>query len=502
METTQTNTIMENTKTTTREVHTLILGAGPSGLAAGLTLAKAGLKPVVLERDKVSGGLMRSVQHGEFILDIGRKELYNRLAKVDEFWSGLLGADYRVYPRRAGILYDGKIIEMSPAYRGFRRGMSWSLFLRCGWDFLRWRAGLVVSTPRNLEEYWYKQRGSLLTRIANQGFQEKLAGNKWSEIPLPPASTNGAGSSFLGTIGQALKRAFSEDTEREAYVYKGIWRHPAKGSGQICECMERGILEHGGEINLGARILEIRTSEGRIESVLADVGAERIEFRPKHVVASTPVEVLEGMLTKKPSGAQPAPSEAQKAARSRTLILVYLFVDEAPRFPHVWLQVTCPNTQIGRIANYAALNSDMVPKGKTCLCCEIYCFDQNPLPKLTDKELGELAIRDCAKSGLIDAAKCSDTHVIRFPGADASQGRHNWLNEARQRLLIELRKFKNLYPVNRADLDIATVAGLDAAEAIIQGDRSAFDLHIDPIHLGIQKTSKPLEFSHPAGVRA
>ena len=32
-------------------VHTLILGAGPSGLAAGYMLAKAGLKPVVLERD-------------------------------------------------------------------------------------------------------------------------------------------------------------------------------------------------------------------------------------------------------------------------------------------------------------------------------------------------------------------------------------------------------------------------------------------------------------------
>lgn len=127
MKTTQTNTIMENTKTTTREVHTLILGAGPSGLAAAYTLAKAGLKPVVLERDKVSGGLMRSVKHGEFILDIGRKELYNRLAKVDEFWNGLLGADYREYPRRAGILFEGKIIEMSPAYRGFRRGMSWSL---------------------------------------------------------------------------------------------------------------------------------------------------------------------------------------------------------------------------------------------------------------------------------------------------------------------------------------------------------------------------------------
>jgi protoporphyrinogen oxidase len=82
------------------EVHTLILGAGPSGLAAGYTLAKAGFKPVVLEQDKTPGGLMRCIHRGEFVVDVGRKELYNRLAKVDEFWNKLLGSDYRSYPHR------------------------------------------------------------------------------------------------------------------------------------------------------------------------------------------------------------------------------------------------------------------------------------------------------------------------------------------------------------------------------------------------------------------
>jgi glycine/D-amino acid oxidase-like deaminating enzyme len=69
----------------------VILGAGPAGLAAGYVLAKAGKKPVVLERDKVPGGLMRSIKRGDFIVDVGRKELYNRLEKVDLFWSELLG---------------------------------------------------------------------------------------------------------------------------------------------------------------------------------------------------------------------------------------------------------------------------------------------------------------------------------------------------------------------------------------------------------------------------
>ena len=109
------------------QVHTLVLGAGPSGLAAGYTLAKAGLKPVVLERDKVCGGLMRSIHRGDFVVDVGRKELYNRLDKVDALWREILGPDYRDYPHRGAILYDGHIIEMMPGFSGVRRGMPWGM---------------------------------------------------------------------------------------------------------------------------------------------------------------------------------------------------------------------------------------------------------------------------------------------------------------------------------------------------------------------------------------
>src|SRR4030095_4642902 len=104
-------------------VHPLILGAGPAGLAAGYKLAKAGRKPVVLDRDRVPGGLMRSVHHGDFVVDVGRKELYNRLVRVEDFWASVIGADYRQYPHRGGYLYEGHILEMSRSDRGFRRGM-------------------------------------------------------------------------------------------------------------------------------------------------------------------------------------------------------------------------------------------------------------------------------------------------------------------------------------------------------------------------------------------
>ena len=46
------------------------------------------------------------------------------------------------------------------------------------------------------------------------------------------------------------------------------------------------------------------------------------------------------------------------------------------------------------------------------------------------------------------------------------------MSPSRLKLLAELEQFKNLYYVNRTETDIATLAGLEAAEAILSGDRS------------------------------
>jgi len=480
----------------TEQVHTLILGAGPSGLAAGYTLARAGLRPVILEKDKVPGGLMRSIQRGEFIMDIGRKELYNRIAKVDAFWHEILGSDYRLYAHRGGILYHGHIIERSASYRGFRRGMPWHMLLGCGVDFLRCRAQLVMSKPHTLEEYWYRTRGRRLTQIVSQGFQEKLTGRKWADIPLPPEQADGHGTSFLRTVKAGLQRALSR---QEANTYQGIWRHPARGTGQICESLARAIVQAGGHMQYEACVVDMVASPRQVNAVTVEIGAERVTYRPLHVVSSIPIEFLARFLLPQRSESGGDSSRAADPLH-KTVVLVYLFCDEPPRFPHAWLEVTCPQTRLGRITNYAAFNGDMVPEGKTCLCCEFYCFGADPLLELKTEEIAKLALAECAKYQLVDHTKCFDHLVLKFPGADASQNRDNWMSKPRLRLMAALKQFENVYYVNRTDLDIATLAGIEAAEAILSGDRTQFDWRIDPAQLQIRSASKAFEFSPPAGV--
>jgi protoporphyrinogen oxidase len=480
----------------TVKVHTLILGAGPSGLAAGYTLAKAGIKPVVLEKDKVPGGLMRSIKYGDFIMDVGRKELYNRIARVDALWSELLGRDYRDYPHRGGILYRGRIIDMSPSFDGVRRGMPWSMFVNYSLDFLAAQLKPHRTRACNVEEYFYQTRGRQLTQTFAQGFQEKLRGKKWADITLADngAGNNGAGS--LATVKEALVRTFSR---KEVNTYKGIWRHPAKGSGQISDVLAEEIVRLGGQIYYQAKVAQIGSSAGVVNSVTAEIGADRILFEPSYVVSSIPPEFLKRFLFAN----LPAPTKAGASsmpARKRTVVLVYLFLNEEPRFPHAWLNVTCPSTRIGRITNYSGFNGEMVPKGKTCLCCELYCFGPDPLLEKKDDEIAQMVLHDCAASHLIDPNKCFHRLVFRFPGADASQNRDNWMSKSRLKLLAELEQFRNLYYVNRTETDIATLAGMEAAEAILSGDRTHFDRRVNPAELGIRSESKAFEFQLPVSV--
>jgi hypothetical protein len=233
------------------KMHTAILGAGPAGLAAAYTLAKAGKAPVVIEKEASAGGLMRSLKHGEFTVDIGRKELYNRLSRVDHLWAELIGGDFRPYPHRGGLLFDGHIIEIAPSFRGFRRGMPWGMFMRCAGDLLLSRIRWYNRPPKNLEEYYYQKRGRTLTQIVSQGFQEKLSGIPWSQVRLTEEFNKSPDASLFSTVKGLVARTFTRD---EVNTFKGVWRHPARGTGQICEALERRTVQYGGRFHFGARL--------------------------------------------------------------------------------------------------------------------------------------------------------------------------------------------------------------------------------------------------------
>lgn len=457
----------------TEDVYALILGSGPAGLAAAYRLTKSGVAPVVLEKMHVAGGLMRSIQRGVFSVDVGRKELYSRIPDVDRLWTEVLGDAYRPYPHRVGVVYHNHIFEIERKYRGVRRGVPWPMFFLGVLDYLRYAIKFRVKPMHNYEEYRYRRRGRRFTRMFAQGFIEKFEGKRWAE--MPPEEEVGVQQATLVEV------AFAQGTPTA--MGQTHWRHPAKGSGQISQSLEQHIREAGGSFHFGTQVSEIHVSDGRVTQVYAETENEELVFHPKHVVSSLPLEALCQFILPNALGTG-SQDVTGKTPVGKSTILVYIFSAAPPKFPHAWLNVTCPTTRIGRITNYAAFNGEMVPKGQTCLCVEFFCTGSDPLLDLETEALYTLALEGCAKFSLLAPDTCFDHLVLKLPGVDAATKWQDWITDTRQQLLTAIRPIENLYNVNRPGTDKATYAGLQAAEAILTGDRTAFDRLTDPLSDG------------------
>ena len=68
----------------------IIIGAGPSGLAAGYCLAGKDIKPLIIEKDSQVGGLSKTIKYKGYRFDIGGHRFFTDLEEVGAFWGEIL----------------------------------------------------------------------------------------------------------------------------------------------------------------------------------------------------------------------------------------------------------------------------------------------------------------------------------------------------------------------------------------------------------------------------
>ena len=91
--------------------HTLIIGAGPAGLTAGLELLRAGQQDVtILEATQDIGGLSKTVNHKGNRIDIGGHRFFSKSDWVMNWWRDMLPV---ALPEGAGAERDFRL-----AYQG------------------------------------------------------------------------------------------------------------------------------------------------------------------------------------------------------------------------------------------------------------------------------------------------------------------------------------------------------------------------------------------------
>lgn len=392
----------------------VIIGAGPAGLTAAYELSKAGLPSTVVEKDRIVGGLARTVNYNGYRFDIGGHRFFTKVSAVENMWEEVLGDDFLTRKRLSRIYYNKSFF-----YYPFRLP---NAVLRLG----IWNSFLVVASylksqffpklPEDTFDKWVSNRfGNRLYELFFKTYTEKVWGIPCSDISAEWAAQRIKGLSLMQALRNTLLKG--QDSNKEAVIKTLIdsFQYPRLGPGMMWETVADSVTENGSELLLNSDVRKIHINNGRVEKIEIDQNGETKVLTGSHFISSMPVRELVEKIE------PPVAEEVLRAANSlkyRDFLTVSLIIDEPDLFPDNWIYIHDPDVKLGRVQNFKNWSKEMVPeKGKTCLGLEYFCFEGDGLWNMSDSDLIELGKKELEKIGLADASLVTDGTVVRMPKA-------------------------------------------------------------------------------------
>jgi protoporphyrinogen oxidase len=395
------------------QVHTVkkivVIGAGPSGLAAAHELGKSGHTPLLLEASDQVGGISRTEEYHGYRFDLGGHRFFTKQPDVLALWQDLLGDDLLEVKRISRIFYRDRFIGYPLKIEEIIRklGMTQSLLILVSYL----RTFCLGSSQDSTYEQWIVNRfGRRLFETFFKDYTEKVWGISCSTIEPEWAEQRIANLSFVTAISNAI---FGN---REARTLIKTFLYPRLGPGMMWQRLVERIEGIGSRVLLESPVLQVNhDGKGVITSVLYRSGEYIEEAAVEECISSMPITTLIGVLV-------PAPPEAVRSAaerlKYRALLLVVLIIEGEDLFPDQWLYIHCPGVKVGRIQNYGNWSREMVPaEGTSSLGMEYFCDEGDEFWELPDDELVTLAGNELNQIGFSSSSGVISAKVIRVPKA-------------------------------------------------------------------------------------
>ncbi len=296
----------------------IVLGAGPAGLAAALTLVSSGTEVTLIDGADQVGGLCTTRRRNGLSYDVGGHILFVRDDVRRAWLEQLLGDDLRWVDRPVACLRDGQVargryLDQAISEPG--------------------RETSAVSGAQYLEA----SVGSRARDREMRGYLEKIDGMPLESIPA-------------ARVAKLLHGQSAPD---------GFW-YPRRGIGQLMDAMAKAFVARGGTLRLGQPAREIRADAGGVR-----VCAGHSELRAMRLICAIPATWAAKLAC--------APPNVRYQPAMRAVAIVYLLVDRPPNTEQAWIQVDAPEIPFARLAVVNNWSGALVPPGQTLAACEVYC---------------------------------------------------------------------------------------------------------------------------------
>ena len=437
----------------------LIIGAGVAGLSAGRILSENGFEVEIYEVDSSVGGMSKSLNMFNQIVDIGPHRFFSKDKRLNDFWSAHTNGQSEKVSRLTRIFYNKKFFYYP--LRGFDALFKLGVFesFLCVMSFIK--AKIKPFGGNSFESWVANAFGYRLYSIFFKSYTQKLWGIECKDLDSDFARQRIKGLNLY----EAIKSAFFGDKSNKHKTLVDEFSYPKKGCGVVYENMAKEIISRGGKIICNAEVQGIITKDKKAIGIRTKNGAIYGDI----VISTAPFRDMVMSLDELDSAIK---SLAQRL-NFRNTILVFAEVDSANLFKDNWIYVHSKNIATGRITNFANWTKDLrCGRSESILCLEYWANDDERLWNLSDDEIIKIAKNDLVDSALVkqeNQIKRTQTLKIHKSYPVYERGYKANLNQ----IYDALDKFSDLYFIGRNgafkynNQDHSLLMGLKCADKIL-----------------------------------
>ncbi len=458
---------MENMQHNFSGRNAVIIGAGPAGLTASYELVRNGYLPLILEKDRLIGGIARTEKHRGFCFDMGGHRFFTKSDYVNSVWTEMLGPDFMVRQRQSRIYYNKKLLNYPPQIKNTLQSLGLGESARVIGSYFR--SKIFPRSPIVSFQDWVTNAfGDRLFRIFFESYTEKVWGIRCSELRAEWAAQRIRSLS----LGSAIRGFFTKKNQNVRSLIDSF-HYPRLGPGMMWDAMKERIEKLGGNIQMKSDVVSIVRNNNRVRYVVARTENGNKCLIPADIfISSMPLSEL--ILKFDP----PAPQDISISARAlkyRSYVTVCLIVDNPELFPDNWIYVHEPHVRVARIQNYKNWSPALVAdQSKTGLGMEYFCNEGDRFWSMPDRDLISTAVRELEALSICKAGKVIDGVVYRIPKAypvydenysEAVDKIYSWCSE-----ICNLRTIgrNGLHRYN--NLDHSMLTGMYAVRSLIKGE--------------------------------